>query len=155
MQHTKATTPFFASAAVGRGIKRRTITWIALCASIAIGGCASPGSSSPEDQVTKRASERWKYMLAKDMDRTYSYTTPGFRALVSVEAYRGRFGAAAIWLGAEVVRVECSEPAKCKAVVRVDFRPTLGSANNKISTHVDETWLLENNQWWIFQDIKG
>jgi hypothetical protein len=125
-----------------------------LCVALTLSACASLSSGTPEEQVRQRATERWQALVAGQFSRAYSYNTPGFRAVVSPDAYRNRFGSALTWLGAEVIRVNCSEVNKCIALVRVDFKPMLGRQNGtKMSTHVDETWLLEDRQWWFFQTI--
>lgn len=136
--------------------RRLAVRWAAWGTAITLAACASVAPNTPQEQVTQRANARWKHMVAKEMDKAYAYTTPGFRALVSADAYRGRFGAAVIWLGAEVVRVNCPEPTKCDAVIRLDYKSTLGAKKDeKNSTHIDETWLLEEGQWWKFENIKG
>jgi len=126
---------------------------VGVCASITLVACASLGGK-PEEQVHQRATERWQALVAGQFSSAYSYTTPGFRAAVSPDSYRNRFGSAITWLGAEVIRVNCSEADKCVALVRIDYKPVTGRQSApKISTHVDETWLFEDRQWWFFQKI--
>lgn len=137
-----------------RHVKR----WISLCASLCVAltlsACASLGGGTPEEQVRQRATERWQALVAGQFSRAYSYNTPGFKAVVSPDGYHNRFGSALTWLGAEVIRVDCSEANKCIALVRVDFRPVLSRQNRaKLSTQIDETWLFEDRQWWFFQKI--
>jgi hypothetical protein len=135
---------------------RRAAMGAALCATLALGACASLGNSSPEAQVSQRANERWAHLVAKRFDEAYTYTTPAFRGVVDAATYRGRIGAAVTWLGAETIRVTCTEPDNCKAVVRLDYQPLFNAAAfGKLSTHIDETWLKENDQWYIFANLKG
>ena len=125
-----------------------------LCVALTLSACASLGGGTPEEQVRQRATERWQALVAGQFSRAYSYNTPGFRAVVTPDGYRNRFGSALTWLGAEVIRVDCPEASKCNALVRVDFRPVLSRKDDvKLSSHVDETWLLEDRQWWYFQKI--
>lgn len=134
--------------------RRRTSLAATLCAVLALSACASLGGSSPQEQVRQRATERWQALLAGEYSRAYNYNTPSFRAVLTVDGYRNRFGSAVTWLGAEVVRVECPEVSRCTAVVRIDYRPVMShQADAKISTHVDETWISENGKWWLFQKI--
>ena len=137
------------------GARRSFWRWSTGCMALALVACASVAPSTPQEQVTQRANARWKHMVARDFDKAYTYTPPGFRALVSADAYRGRFGAAVVWLDAEVVRVNCPEAAKCEAMVRLEFRSTVGRKEDKASTYIDETWVLEDGQWWKFESIKG
>ena len=138
-----------------QGAGRMVLRWSAGCVALALAACASVAPSTPQEQVTQRANARWKIMVAKEIDKAYAYTTPGFRGLVSAESYRGRFGAAVVWLDAEVARVNCPEATKCDVVIRLEFKPTLGGRkDDRLSTHLDETWILEDRQWWLFENIK-
>lgn len=127
---------------------------VSLCASITLAACASLGGGDPQEQVRQRATERWQALAGGQFSLAYSYNTPGFRAVVTPDTYRNRFGSAITWMGAEIIRVDCSEVSKCIALVRVDFKPVLTRRNaGKLSTHLDETWLFQDGQWWFFQKI--
>ncbi len=126
----------------------------ALGLSLALAACASFSSKTAEDQIKERVAQRWQALVVRDFNRAYSYLTPSFRELVTVEAYRGRFGAGLSWLGGEAVAVNCPEATKCIARVRIDYKPLLsGRVGDKIGTYSDETWLLEGGQWWLFEAI--
>jgi len=128
--------------------------WPSLCACLVLAACASVGSGNAPDLVHQRASERWQALVAGEFSRAYAYNTPSFRAVVSLDSYRNRFGAAIVWLGAEVVGVDCPQTDKCTAHLRIDYKPLLSKKiGDKMSTYVDETWLSEGGQWWFFQDI--
>jgi hypothetical protein len=125
-----------------------------LCAALMLSACASLDGATPEEQVSLRATERWQALIKGEFIRAYSYTTPGYRAMVTADGYRSRFGGAVIWLGAEVIAVNCPEAKKCEARLRLDYKPTLSRQKAaSISTHFDETWLFEDGQWWFFQKI--
>lgn len=126
-----------------------------LCVTLTLAACASlGGGGTPEEQVRQRAAERWQALAKGEFSRAYTYNTPGFRAVVTPDGYRNRFGSAVTWLGAEVIRVNCPEAKKCEAFLRIDFKPTLNlHKTGNISTHIDETWLFEDGQWWYFQKI--
>ncbi len=133
----------------------RLLRWFALSASVVLlGACASVGSSAVEQTVTQRATARWKALIAQDFDSAYTYTTPAYRAVVNVQGFRARTAGAVTWLGSEVVEVKCPEPAKCTARVKVDFKPLLrGRPGDKFDAYFDETWLLEDGQWSIFEQL--
>lgn len=116
--------------------------------------CANIHGGSPEDRVRDRATERWQALVAYQMEKAYAYTTPAYRAVISFERDRARYGSAAQWVGAEVVRVTC-EPAKCTARVRIDARPTIPGIGRKttLTTHADEIWLLVDGQWWLHREL--
>ncbi len=124
----------------------------ALLAGLVI-GCGSL-TSLPEQNVSKRANEWLKVRLKGDVNAVYDFYTSGYRAAVPLESFRGRFGGAAVWVDAEVVSVACESESKCKALIRVGFKPLVrGGGGQIVSTHFDETWLLEDGQWWLFEPI--
>ena len=126
-----------------------------LLVSVVLVACASVGGKVQEDQVRQRATERWQALIAGEFTRAYGYITPSYRAVVSPDRYHSRFGDAGSWVGSEVVDVNCPETSKCLVRLRIDFKPLLVRKNiDKMTTHIDETWLLEDGQWWLFQDIK-
>lgn len=130
--------------------------WAAALASLALSACATLGSMSPQEQVSQRANQRWQALIGADFTRAYGFNTPGYRAVISPEAHRATVGSAVAWVGAEAVKVDCPEANKCTATVRIDFKPLMGGRyGDKINTHIDETWLLEDGQWWYFQPFKG
>lgn len=123
---------------------------------VGLAACASQPAAAddPVAAVTARAAARWQALVKGEFDVAYTFATQGYRAVVSKDAYRTKFGAALSWTGTEVVRVQCPEPSKCTATVRIEFIPMTGlRKGGTMSTHVDETWLLENGQWWYFQNI--
>jgi len=121
--------------------------------SLALAGCANL-QTKPEDAVAQRATARWQALIKGDLDGAYKYSTPGYRAVFDVVAFKGRTGIAGRWLGAQVDRVECDLPTRCKAVVRLEYSTLIpGKSKVKMDTHLDETWLLEDGQWWIFQKV--
>lgn len=126
----------------------------ALAALALVAGCAAMGPQAPEDAVKVRASARWAALLKPDMSAAYSYMAPGYRKVHDEQAYRMRRGSAVKWTGAEVVDVRCPEATKCIAKVRIEAKPFLGRKfGDTITTHAEETWLLEDGQWWLFEKL--
>jgi hypothetical protein len=118
---------------------------------VSVSGCSMFTPKPPEEQVRLRATERWQAAIAGDMKKVYDSTAPSYRALVSFDRFRAGFGGAVSWTGAEVVGVTC-EPAVCTTVVRIDAKPLLGKGyGDVISTHFDEKWVLEQGEWWLYQ----
>ena len=119
-----------------------------------VAGCAALGPQTPEDAVKARASDRWAAMLKGEMPKAYAYLAPGYRAVHSEKEYAGRRGNAVQLKGAEVVEVRCPEATKCNARVRIESKPFMMKGfSDTMATHVDETWLLEDGQWWLFEQI--
>lgn len=134
------------------GNTRRKWVLSVLGATLIAVGCASM-SGPPEEQVRKRASERWEALVKSDFNKAYGFSTSGFRAVVKPESFPARLQGPVVWLGAEVINVTCPEPVKCVARVRIDHRTLVARSAGDTSTYIDETWLLEDKQWWIFMTI--
>ena len=132
----------------------RTVFGVTMVA-ITAAGCASIGTpQTPEMVVKERASLRWQALIKNDMEAAYGFTTPAYRAVATVTDYRQRMGSAVRWSGVEVVGVRCPDATKCIANVRIEAKPYLGRRfGDSIVTHVEETWLLQENQWWLFQKL--
>lgn len=137
------------------------LRWLArglmLPACLALVACANAITGpAPQDQVRQRAAERWQALVGGEFSRAYSYNTPSYRAVVSPDGYRNRFGSAVVWVGSEIVDVNCPEATKCLARLRLEYKPLMNRKfAAKLSTYVDETWLFEEGQWWLFQDIQS
>ena len=116
-------------------------------------GCASLGSVKPEDAVKQRAENYWKARAAGQVDKAYALTSPSYRRVHTFDQFKMQFGNAAGIRGASVVKVDC-EPEKCTVRTKVETTPALmGVSVGTIATHLDEIWLLEDGQWWRYQDI--
>jgi hypothetical protein len=134
-------------------INRRLSLSALLAAGALLAACASL-QTKPEVSVTERANTRWQALLKGDMAKAYTYSSPGFRAVVNLDGFKGRTGIAGRWHAAQVVNVTCDTPERCKAVIKLEFSALIpGRAKDRITTHIDETWLLEDGQWWIFQKV--
>jgi hypothetical protein len=132
----------------------RRLSLITLVAAGALVSACASFKTKPEDAVTQRANARWQALVKGDMAKAYTYSVPGFRAVVDVDGFKGRTGIAGRWHSAQVVNVTCDAPERCKAVIKLEFSALIRThAGDRITTHIDETWLLEDGQWWIFQKV--
>lgn len=114
-------------------------------------GCAIFKPEPPEQKVTQRATAYWQARVAGKIDQAYPYLTPGYRSLHTLDQFWGAVGSGMGLKGAQVVRVAC-EAEKCKATIRLDVVPMIpGVASGIVSTHFEDTWLLENGQWWRYE----
>lgn len=127
---------------------------LALVAGAALAGCATlDAGASKEEIVRKRATERVEAYVKGDYDRSYALTTPSYRKIRDKEAYRRGFGAGAVWQKAEVANVACEEQ-RCKVALKVSVKPLIpGMFNDTITVQFEETWLLEDGNWWLHQAL--
>lgn len=124
------------------------------CALLTLASCASVTSSTPEEQVKARAQARQDAILKGDQKRAYEYFTPGYRATVSAATYLGTLGTAVQRVSATVETVHCDTLEKCVAEVKLEMKQlAVRRFTGTITTHANETWLLEAGQWWLFQTL--
>lgn len=123
-----------------------------LALALTLSACASL-SGGPEAQVRDRADARWQVLRAGEFDKAYAYSTTAFRAVVSPESYRQRFGSAVQWIGSQVTAVTCPEPSRCQVKLHIQARPLVVKFGN-LDTDIEETWLLEDGQWRVFQPLE-
>lgn len=132
---------------------RRVFTLLLAGSAMALAGCAALAPATPEQAVTARSNAYWQARIKGDYASAYGYATPAYRKLHTAEQYRLQFGQGAALEGAEVVKVTC-EPQKCVTRVKISAKPALaGLKVGTIATHLSETWLLEDGQWWLYQDL--
>lgn len=119
----------------------------------AASGCAVLTPKTPEEQVSARADDFWKARISGDYAKAYSYATPAYRGVRTPRAYQLQFGSGAAIERAEVHKVVCA-PQRCEVQMKLSVLPFLvGVKIPPIDTYVDEVWLLEDGQWWRFQDL--
>jgi hypothetical protein len=121
---------------------------------LALAGCAATSAGrSPEEVVRTRATERAEAFVKGDFERSYSLTAPSYRKLRDLDAYKRGFGPGARWEKAEVKGVTC-EPERCKVAMSVSVKPLIrGKFGDTITVGFEETWLLEDGNWWLYQGL--
>lgn len=125
-----------------------------IAAAAVLSACATSAPVSPEAAVSQRANARWATLLAGNFDKAYTYLSPGIRAVTPLEEYKRRFGGGIQWESAQATSTEC-QPDRCEVKVQVRFRPPLAAQRmGVLTTYVDEVWIREQGQWWIFQNMK-
>jgi hypothetical protein len=127
---------------------------IAALAGLLLAGCAATmGGAAKEEVVRQRATERAQAYVKGDYERSYALTTPTYRKLRDAAAYRRSFGSGAVWQKAEVAGVVCEEQ-RCKVALKVSVKPLIqGMFNDTITVQFEETWLLEDGNWWLHQAL--
>lgn len=110
---------------------------------------------TPEEQaqhaaVAERSRQRTAAVMKRDYALGHSFSTPGNRALYTVDHFRNQVSGLTAWKKADVIDVSCESQDKCRARVRVE---TISFAGGKqatsLVTHIDEAWLKENGEWFF------
>lgn len=101
--------------------------------------------------LKERAEARWNALIKGDIEKAYEFTTPEFRAVVSPQQYRGKYGRVLDWRMARVVDVSYDDPAVATVSVEVTYRVSLpGSGGQTIESPrvLSEKWIYKNREWW-------
>lgn len=133
---------------------RRAALLLAAAATALLTACASAPPATPEQAVQARAQARWQALVKHDFKTAYGYFAPSYRAVTSFERYKEQLNGGAPWVKASVGRVRCESDEKCIASIRIEGKPVASMHfRGNIITGVDETWLLEEGQWWLYQPL--
>ena len=138
----------------GKGIARfGQLLWargVAVSAGLMLAGCATVGgvtAESPQEvkqaAVTERAKARWQAIIDGEVEKAYGFLSPGSKAVTSYEKYRARARLTG-FRAADVESVAC-ETEVCKVQLRVTLDH---SVMKGLVVPLQETWVLENGQYW-------
>lgn len=118
-----------------------------------LGACAALQPKTPEELVAQRAEARWAALVAGEFERAWTYTQPGYKAVVAQKNYAKNFGAAATWRGAQIHEVNC-EPERCKVRIRLTTQLNMPRfSKQEMVGYLTETWVREDGQWWFYQSF--
>lgn len=119
---------------------------------LTLAGCAALAPATSETQVTARAEQRWKALMASDWKTVHSFLTPAFGATMPAERYRERFVGVPRWKNVSVRSAKC-EGEKCTVVVRIESEYGARSGMQTLSTDAPETWIKEDGQWYKYENM--
>lgn len=131
---------------------------------LALAACAGqttrpPGASAtqataepPEDQVKRRAVDRWTLLIERRFDEAYELLSPGYRQTMSKEAYiRTMKDRPVQWTRVLFSKATC-EPALCVVEVQVNAQlqmPVLRVGTVDAMNMVSENWILSGGEWYL------
>jgi hypothetical protein len=114
-----------------------------------LAACAVSPPQAPEDQIRQRATARWQALIFGKFDMSYALHSPSYRKAKPYDKYFAESGNAFQWTAVEVYGVRCEEAA-CNVRLAVTINSPLPQKfNGTMTTAVDETWVLEEGQWWL------
>ncbi len=133
----------------------RTLTacWITAALAFGLEACGTTTSTSAgtETALAARAKARWDALAAGKLDDAYGYLSPGKRAVVTAEQYRGSIKSG-MWREWKVDGIECSEPDLCKVKMLISYTykaKTSGALD--VTRPLIETWRRQDGEWWFVQ----
>lgn len=139
----------------------RSLMAAAVVAVAGLTGCASLMSGgSPEQIIEKRSAAYWQARFSGDVAKAYSYMTPGYRAINDESSYALSYGSVPNLRDPELLSVTCDVPEGAdpkdtqRCVVRKQFSSGVAIPlvkKMRIPISIDETWIKDDGQWWLFQ----
>ncbi|GAB5413091.1 MAG: hypothetical protein Cons2KO_06940 [Congregibacter sp.] len=121
-----------------------------------LSACATPRTltESQEDDLVRRATDRWEAIVERDFSDAYELTSPAYRAVFTEAMYRTKFSYMLEWelTSVELVHYD-ARAAVASVAVRVMSRPVkqtsaASAAIGAVPTRFVEQWILEDGQWW-------
>jgi len=100
--------------------------------------------------LEQRVTAKWDALIRKDFVTAYSFTSPEYRKLFSLNAFKGGFGNKAAWRRGEVVNVDFKGDDAATVGINIYFvyHPPQAEQALDMQTYVQESWVLVDGQWW-------
>lgn len=108
-------------------------------------------SSDAAAPLERRATDRWKLLIAKDGVRAYGYLTPGYRAKKTEKEYKDWVDSRPVkWLSAAYQEYSCDTPDSCRVNLFLTLETTLRGVSGAQQTFatIDERWLRLEGVWY-------
>lgn len=130
-----------------------TACWIAAVLAFGLEACGTTASASAgtEAALAARAKARWDLLGSGKIDEAYGYLSPGKRAIVTIEQYRGSIKPG-MWREWKVDSIECGEPDLCKVRMLISYTYKAKASNAlDVTRPLIETWRHQDGEWWFIQ----
>lgn len=150
--------------------KPSALRLLALVAPILLVACASaPKSTESQDgkaaetdagvsvsadlnaPLQRRATDRWKLLVAKDGARAYAYLTPGYRARKTEKEYQDWVNSRPVkWISGAYQEHSCTTKESCNVSLLLTVETRLRGIPDaqQLFVTVDERWLLIDGVWY-------
>jgi len=84
-----------------------------------------------------------------DLEMAYGFTSPDYRAVVTLQQYKGRIGSIVEWKLAHAKDVRYDGPTVASVLMEVTYRFRMKVAGEVESMKfLDEKWLYKDGNWW-------
>lgn len=112
---------------------------------------AASVSADPAAPLERRATDRWKLLIAKDGARAYAYLTPGYRAKKSEKEYVDWVNSRPVkWISAAYQEYTCDTKESCKVNIFLTIETTMRGVSGAQQTFaaLEERWLQIDGVWY-------
>jgi hypothetical protein len=123
----------------------------AVAAPAAVAATGVVVSTDPQAAIERRATDRWKLLVAKDAVRAYGYLTPGYRATMTATQYDEWLRSRQIkWVAGKYVDRTCSDATTCTVSMEIVAETKLPSIPGvqQGAALVEEQWLQIDGVWY-------
>lgn len=110
-------------------------------------------SGDPKAPLERRATDRWKLLIAKDAARAYTYLTPGYRQQQSAAEYVAWVNTRQVsWVSAQYQDHHCESPQSCAVGLQLTVSTKLRgvAGEQQATTYISERWLQVDGVWYYF-----
>jgi len=132
-------------------LKAKLITVFMVVATLS--GCAIFDNRPPEEVVADGALNRLTLLMEGRLEESYALTSPGYRAVNTLEQYAADFGGRMMWTDVVVGSVTClpeGEPTYCDVTMLISYRPMRQSYIQ--TTELPEKWIKTDATWYAYPD---
>ena len=132
-------------------MKMKLITLLMIVA--ALGGCAIFENRPPEEIVGDGALNRLKLLMEGRLEESYAFTSPGYRAVNTLEQYAAAFGGRIMWTDVAVGTVSClpeGEPTYCDVTMLISYRPMRQGYVQ--TSELQEKWIKSESGWYAYPE---
>lgn len=109
---------------------------------------AAKGVAPEHAELIARSDAYWQARRTADVAGAYALTTPGYRAVHTLEQFAVDYGAIPNLTGGEVSSVQCDEQ-RCE-LTRSFVTSSPFMSGTRIPISISETWVKQEGQWWRF-----
>jgi hypothetical protein len=115
-----------------------------------ISGQAASSTAAPDELVRERAEARWQALVERRFSDAYTYLSPGYRELTTVNDYVAAMSNRPVrWESADVTDATCDADV-CQVKVLMTYSLTMPQAGvgriNSVSG-INEQWLKLDGEW--------
>jgi hypothetical protein len=101
--------------------------------------------------LEQRVLAKWEALIKHDFATAYTFTSPAYRKLHSLDFFKGSFGGKVRWQRIEVLDVDFKGDDAATVGINIHFvyyqRETEKSLNMR--NYVKEPWVHVDGQWWF------
>ena len=116
-------------------------------------GCSWLDTRPPGERVLSRSQERLDALMAREIEKAYSFASPGYRSSHTTFQYDKKFGGAkTLWTAARAVEADCDDlqtpVERCRVLIEIDY--TTRSLGYLETSEMYETWILSDSEWYLY-----